>query len=174
MILLAFSLNMLVNVDRPERIRAPPRNVVLAPLQGQVLRQHQEDREVIFEPRHQRDYDDEAPLEPPRNLTEMARLAADRVATRLELMEMSPALRELRNQLVELKEAVARLDEHLGNVSRRVMTLEDVTADAVSRTASLERYHLELQEVDRIRSKNLLCLFVALAVGLFLSVYSKF
>lgn len=140
------------------------------------MRRLQDDREHIFEPSQQRDYDDEAPLEAPRNLTDMARVAADRVATRLELMEMSPALRQLRDKNLELNEKLDRLNQQLEDVVRRLMSLERADADAVSRNVELEgRYRRELERATgRIRSECLQCLVVTLVVGLLLSVYFKF
>ena len=118
------------------------------------------------------DYDNAAPLEPPRNLTDMARLAADRVATRLELMEMSPALRELKNKIVGL-------EQQLADVAHRITALE-MTIDEMSLAETrrerdtLARYRLELQgEVGRVRSESFLCLLVTLTVGLILSLYFK-
>ena len=167
--LFSYSLNLSVNVERSQRPRAP--------LQGQLLRHLQDDGENIFEPSQQRDYDDEAPLEPPRNLLDMARLAADRVATRLELMEMSPALRQLRDKNLELNERLDRLNQRLEDVVRRLMSLERANAAAVSSNVELEeRYRRELRRATgRIRSECLQCLVVVtLVVGLFVSVYFKF
>ena len=155
-----------MDIERSQRPRAPPRNFVVAPLQGQLLRRLQDNRQNIFEPRAQTDYDHEAPLEPPRNLTDMARLAADRVATRLELMEMSPALRELKAKFSELG---VQLEE----VARRVAALELVNDERSA--AESRRYQQELrEEVSRVRSECLVCLVVTLLVGLFFSIAFKF
>ena len=155
-----------MDIERSQRPRAPPRNFVVAPLQGQLLRRLQDNRQNIFEPRAQTDYDHEAPLEPPRNLTDMARLAADRVATRLELMEMSPALRELKAKFSELG---VQLEE----VARRVAALELVNDERSA--AESRRYQQELrEEVSRVRSECLVCLIVTLLVGLFFSIAFKF
>ena len=186
-----------MDIERSQRPRAPPRNFVVAPLQGQLLRRLQDNRQNIFEPRAQTDYDHEAPLEPPRNLTDMARLAADRVATRLELMEMSPALRELKAKFSELGvqlEEVARrvaalelvndersaaesisseLGDQLEEVARRVAALELVNDERSA--AESRRYQQELrEEVSRVRSECLVCLIVTLLVGLFFSIAFKF
>ena len=55
-------------------------------------------RESVFEPRSF-DYDRRAPLEPPRDLTDLARLTAQRVVDRLETFENSPLVRQLRDDL---------------------------------------------------------------------------
>ena len=96
----------------------------------------------------------------------MARLAADRVATRLELMEMSPALRELKAKFSEL-------GDQLEEVARRVAALELVNDERSA--AESRRYQQELrEEVSRVRSECLVCLIVTLLVGLFFSIAFKF
>ena len=70
------------------------------------------------------DFDARAPLDPPRDVTGLARLTAQRVLDRLEVVEQSPVLRQLREDLNKLEE---QQDEYLDSSSELRTSLDVLT-----------------------------------------------
>lgn len=118
-----------------------------------------EHRERVFEPRPPTsgvvDYDDLAPLEPPRSFQDLARSAAERVVNRLELFEQSPVLRELQSKGNELEEGLEEIAEQVLDVARRLEALEQQRGEEQRALAAERRVQLEQAraEVGACRAK---------------------
>jgi len=131
----------------------PAPSIPILPLSTNLSRRYPA-RESVFEPEDV-DYDERAPLEPPRNLTDMARLAARRVVDRLEAFEHSPTMRDLRRDVDAVS---SRQEEALQTAEELRTDLDDLGRSHDELRAEIDglgRCHDELadsvnQTIDRL------------------------
>ena len=92
------------------------------------------------------DFDARAPLEPPRDVTALARLTAQRVLDRLEIVEQSPVLRQMREDISKLEEqqdeyldSSAELQTSLNVLTGRHQNLVDDVSMALDKIGDLKK-----------------------------------